>query len=591
MKKVIIIIIHIFLICSCNPAFLDENPQSFTTKQQKYETEEDFELALTGVYEVLGLRSAPMIGVDTRFANYAYGLLAFGECGTDEVFTINQVRIDEVNLDTYAIYSSASAINALFATMYLGVSRANEIISRLEGDKELSDTMMAIYGEALFLRALYYFNLVRTFGGVPLPLTPLSIDTWLSNHKREPVQDVFMCIISDLQKASFYLTAEKRNSEAGRATSVAADALLAKVYLHAASMKKVANMDEAVRLDGLNSYEWVDAEKYYTLCAGLCEKIFKTCDNPLDPLAGIAYNSGFWPNENGPESIFEVQFSTSFSVNTGGLIGKAFGQIGNNDNGNKWLQPTGEEYFTYSEFDDRYKHNVLKRRVVSGAEVEETLTKFWSFMKYNNGFKESETNSNNSKQPQNFIVIRMADMCLTYAEALGELYDYTGSNEYLGKALNMLNNVRRRARGDSDDILVDIPAEFITNDININGTQEDRNQVYAYLRPIAGIVSMPISGDNVISINITPGELDSPVKRFRALILNERKWELIGEGHRWYDLVRLGVLEKILTAMNERYMMGNADNLVQKRDISHFHILRPIPMREVDMGLVQNYGY
>lgn len=120
-----------------------------------------------------------------------------------------------------------------------------------------------------------------------------------------------------------------------------------------------------------------------------------------------------------------------------------------------------------------------------------------------------------------------------------------------------------------------------------------RNEIYRYLKPVAGVVTMSLNGSNVGTINVVPGELDTPIERFRIFLLNERKWELVGEGQRWFDLVRLNYLKRICDALDAQFdsEMNNPNDLKKMRNVKPFHVFRPIPLRETDLGVRQNHGY
>lgn len=599
LKNIWLMIIILISVTACD--FLDEDPKTFPVVENKYRTTKDFEIALVGAYEMLGSTKIPNINISGDFGNYRYGMLVIGECGTDEICVKNAQRQEELNVDSYAIYPTERPVQALWAMMYQGVSRCNAIISKAPvTDTTEIGNIKSIVAEAKFLRALYYFNLTRIFGGVPCIEVPLTATTWKEVTKRDSISKVYRLIIDDLNFASQNLQPSPRNNETGRATSVAAFGLLSRVYLHAASMKNTANIPTEIQLNGINSYEWVELNRndsnYYQLCINNCDSVFKHF-NLSDPLNGISYSSNFWPNKNGRESLFEVQFSTAYSVDVTGQIGNAFGVEGLLDNGRNWLRALATEYFnTCDKEDSRFKWNVANYRYdASGTKITNTVPKYWGFMKYNNDFSISATRSTPGKTPQNWIVLRLAEVCLNYAESKAELYNLTNNQLYLDESITMLNCVRRRARGSaSSSVLPNIDIAFVLNPLKTDGSQEELNEIYKILKPISGIISIVApDGNEVQSITIEHGELDSPIKRMRALLLNERKWEFIGEGHRWFDLVRTGYFKKILDGIDNMFDAAGShpDELKKPRNVKPYYIFRPLPARETEFGFEQNYGY
>lgn len=572
-------------------SFLDEDPESFKTVQNMYKTYDDFELAVNGAYNALS-SSSYTIKIDNSLGNYRYGLLAIGECGTDEMYAANDNRTNEIQLDTYSLTSADNTMGAHYGSMYQVVSRANQIISRLDDGRELDDEWRPLLGHAFFLRGLAYFNLVRSFGGVPVITVPLDLDNWRVGLTRNSVEEVYRLIDEDLERAAEMLPLEMSSETIGRATRLAAWTLAARADLHAAGMKHTAEIPEEVKLGDLNSYDWVDEAVYYTAACAACDSVFKYAPAQLE---GIAYGSNFWPNKNGPESIFEIQFSTDYGVNVGGMIGHAYG-LGGTDNGRKWLRPTGNEYFrTLEEGDTRTDWNMVKAFWNNQGQYVTTNDSWnFGFMKYNHDYSDSANGGTPSKTPQNFPVMRLAEVYLVYAEAKAELAAMGDSHGSWDEALAALNTVRRRARSGSAMALQDIPIGYISSmpDFSSND-QSVRNEIYRYLKPVAGVITMGLNGTNVGAINVVSGELDTPIERFRIFLLNERKWELAGEGHRWFDLVRLNYLRRICDAIDAQFdsEMSNPNDLKKMRNVKPFHILRPIPLRETDMGVRQNYGY
>nr|MBI1232319.1 RagB/SusD family nutrient uptake outer membrane protein [Cytophagales bacterium] len=167
----------------------------------------------------------------------------------------------------------------IWTASYSTINAANNIIffaPQIEGYGAMND-LQNLVREARFLRALSYFNLVRAWGAVPLILTPTSRETTSGDLRvaRNPVEEVYAAIISDLTQA-LDLPLTSSGSGKGRATGMAARALLSKVHLYAGNWNVAASLAEEVI-----------ANNTYTL---------------------IGDFSAIWLMENSQESIFELQF-------------------------------------------------------------------------------------------------------------------------------------------------------------------------------------------------------------------------------------------------------------------------------------------
>lgn len=129
---------------------------------------------------------------------------------------------------------------------YNGITRCNKLLSELDREgvnwSKLSFKERCA-GEALFLRSLYYFNLVRQFGGVPLVLAPTTSQEAV-NIKRSTEAQVYDSIISDLKQAAERFAKAKDVEEVGRANELSALSLLGKVYL---TLGKYAEAEQTLK--------------------------------------------------------------------------------------------------------------------------------------------------------------------------------------------------------------------------------------------------------------------------------------------------------------------------------------------------------
>ena len=215
--KLLFVTILSFSVISCDD-YVDYDPsETYTIVADDYFTSSsDYESALVGVYDVTQwILYNVMIGEIASDNS-----LAGGESATD---VIGLQKIDDMLHDP-----ENDQLTSIWQFMYEGVNRANYLF---ENKDKLDFTRKdELYGEVHFLRAFFYFELVKIFGDVPLftnsRLTAIDSGTL----QRSSASDVYAQIESDLNAAIAALPAEK--SVNGRATSFTAHALLGKVYLY-----------------------------------------------------------------------------------------------------------------------------------------------------------------------------------------------------------------------------------------------------------------------------------------------------------------------------------------------------------------------
>ena len=349
-----------------------------------------------------------------------------GDIASDNSFCGGESATDVIGMqkiDDMIHVPNNDQLTSTWKWLYEGINRANYMIENK--DKLDFSRKAELYGEVHFLRAYYYFELVKIFGDVPL-FTDSRLTASDSNTlTRVPKASVYAQIEKDLNDAIAVLPAEK--STDGRATAFTSHALLGKVYLYQDKFTEAADILEP--LIGL-----------YTLPSSL---------------QSVFYNSG----QNGPESVFEVQHSKnsnwydwgfpqgsegsfaiihhgprgyngsvyasgwSFNVPTQDLYdaydvtdtrrGVAILDI------EAWAESTGAEYSKGYEHTGYFNHKYIPRAGLSGAQQE-----------LNYGI--------------NFRAIRYADVLLMAAEANSRK---ASPNET--KAQNYLNQVRARAFGNS----------------------------------------------------------------------------------------------------------------------------------------------
>ena len=437
---------------SCSDDFVDRDPVYSIDSENYFNSKTDYENALVAAYDLL----------QSTYINVMLGeiasdnTLAGGESPTD-VIGIQQVD-DMIHTPTN------SNIRDVWNWMFAGVNRANYILEfQNKTDFEGKEQIIA---EARFLRAYYQFELVKWFGGIPMKRDArfkLGDEKTIPRASKEAV---YALIEEDLIYASENLSPTA--SQKGRATKGAALALLGKAYLYQNKFSEAAA-----------TFETLITTTPYSLVADY---------------DGMFEEAG----ENGPESIFEIQYTD--------VEGAGFGCLQCSE-GNVAVGFNGPRSYVGPKFSDGFSFNVPTAEAANAFEPGDkrkdvAILDIAAWAAANNatyGEGNEHTGFFNRKyiprtrpttaagdlhltNPNNYRAIRYADVLLMAAEANNRS---TTPND--AKARQYLNEVRRRAFGDTNH---DITAE---------------------------------SGASLTD-----------------LILKERRVELLGEGIRFFDLVRTG---------------------------------------------------
>ncbi|SIN64259.1 RagB/SusD family nutrient uptake outer membrane protein [Chitinophaga niabensis] len=274
MKKILIPVFIFLFFCSCDK-FLVENPRTSLSTSEFFKTESDFNLAVNGAYAALrgmyGSRSAWTMG-EMRSDNTHYDYKP-----SDAALAITQ-RNDVANFmnDQFSAQTSDK-----WNTAYVTISRANAIIDQIAAAKFSDSSKNAIEGQAKFMRALSYFELVRFYGDVPLYLHVVN-STADVTKARTSKQEVYDQIIADARDASDKLRVPVF-PQTGRATKGSALTLLADVYI---TLKRFA-----------------DAEPLLKQVTQLNYQLMPNYADAFDPAKKINI-----------ESIFEIQYNASLAV-------------------------------------------------------------------------------------------------------------------------------------------------------------------------------------------------------------------------------------------------------------------------------------
>ncbi|MBV6639332.1 MAG: RagB/SusD family nutrient uptake outer membrane protein, partial [Cyclobacteriaceae bacterium] len=384
MKKFIILLFPLAFMMSCQD-FLDEPPKSQVSPDNFYQNIDQARAGVNAIYDAL----------QSLYSN-GNNIITLGDIAGNGFH-------GDVTYNEHTVNPTDGILSSFWTTSYDGINRANSAIDNIPRAEGLESAKDALIGEAKYLRALFYFNLVRLFGDIPLMDHEL---TSLENAfpARSPIANVYSLIEADLVDAGNNLP--NTQSDKGRATSPAARALLAEVYLTLGDF--VGAKTEAEKVMGLGMFDmWASYEDAFKVA-----------------------------NENGKESIFEVQYHSGL----GGLgNSKAFllpdaltDLVANGPVFRSY--PVDEDLLnTYETGDQRKEVDAITEMIVNGETVvlgDEPVS-----IKYiDESFTVNIQDSNN-----NWPLRRYSDVLLMYAEAENEVNGPTTA------ALDAVNMVRRRA--------------------------------------------------------------------------------------------------------------------------------------------------
>lgn len=384
MKKNILYIFLILIHFSCSKEFTELSPISERNISAAYKTESDFTVAVNGAYDALQLPGTYgkmyLLLNEMRSDNVSNGAGATGISATLE------------DIDRHREISTATELSTSWSDSYKGIARCNIILDKIDASV-LSETLKKRYkGEVLYIRSLLYYNLAVLFGNIPLQLTDVPSPSALE-LKQVTAADVYAQIITDLTTAETLLPAKYTGADIGRATSGAVTTLLGKVYL--------TKGDKTAAVNALNK---VVNSKLYTLATDYAR------------LWGVA-------NENGPESIFEVQFKTGGQGEGSGYLeyfANVLGRSGGAGGGNTPMTITPDLLAAYKTGDLRYVKSIYKNNKIPDTTY---------------SIKYLSTQTTPFDGDNNWYVARYADVLLMLAEALGES----------AEAYGYINQVRARA--------------------------------------------------------------------------------------------------------------------------------------------------
>lgn len=371
--------------------FMDLAPKNDIGESGALNTKDRIERALTGAYSRLQDQSY-----------YGFEWMNAVWLSDDNTAAVGAGTTD-LQFNTHQVLASSNTMEICWAAMYEAVNAANNVIDAVETVADPTFTTAEkqdVSGQAYFIRALVYFDLARTWGGVPLVLKPTRGYDSAANIAKSPVADVYAQVLKDLNEAESRLPdALNRNI----ATKKAAQALKARLYLYLKDWNNAAQFAGTLIADA-SEYSLVATYGQLMTVKNNNENIFELNFTPTDgnPLAGIFYPAGLGGSYRiGPtQAIVGLLNDTAIGGTRGALVASYSGQD------------------------------------------------------YVNRYREVQAN----QQDDDVSILRLSEMYLIRAEARAHLNDVTGGLEDLN-AIRSRAHVQAAVAADSSALLLGIEDE------------------------------------------------------------------------------------------------------------------------------------
>ncbi|CAL1518760.1 RagB/SusD family nutrient uptake outer membrane protein [Chitinophaga sp. MM2321] len=554
--KYIAILIAAFMLTGCS---LKEKIYDSAISDTFIKSENDALFQLNGVYSFFPT-------FNCFKSNLPYQIID----GGDDIAVTNSTKrlFNERTVSSSNIYFT-SAWSSFFNT----INNANALMETLEKTTPgiLSESYKdRIMGELYFMRAFSYFYLVRLYGGVPLHTQSVqgNADFYPA---RNSVEEVYNLIFEDLKKATEKCIpySQQPAKEFGHATKGAAQAILSLAYLTYAN---------SLDLKGQSG----DSKTYYQFAANYADSVIQSHEYFLISNYADLWNVDLEKNAH-KEVIFSIQFTRDGTAASASSRGSELAYF---------LQPTT-------------RFNICGNPT-DGAGAGTTRLQPWFVQMYKEG-----QFANDYRSEVSFLTRwsykgtareAVAFPEITNANEIVEQYPYI--NKYIDpKGLQARNN-------ENDFYVIRLSEVYLIKaeaENELNGPSSDAYTAFNMLRQRARLAD----GNQRTTPENLPAGLSK--QEFRLAVFNERGLELVGEGHRWFDAVRMRYLDDKTTMVEYRYnkfyptmtLKAPAYNatthtwtggLVQPLNVvswSPKFLLWPIPSPEIDANpnMTQNTEY
>ena len=573
-SKFIILAVACGSLClgSCEDYF-EPNLTSKVPETEFYENLNNLRYALNTAYSLM------------ETEKYQRSELLFGEAISDNCWNTQDVTSGEIyEILNFQFNTENSYILERYQVNYEGINKVNQIIRSIPYVKYRTDgtspkEIREVYGQAKVLRALFYFNLVKTFGGVSIQPENPELNSLVV--PRSSLEETYAYIEKDLRESILLLRKQRYQlTEAGQISAGGALGLLMKVLLYEASpgvelpnVDKSAKWNELVEI-GKYFIEGVDISvndllkfdaNYTETWDEVAERLFlesgttpETVMNAQDVVSSHALSkfdeifriSG----EFSPESLIEINLYDFSGVGINEDHGwKINGYITWDSQSILNVSPTSE---LQTQFDnDPRGLFTITGRSINDYYKQDTSNPNIGYFSTGNSLKFCKFYvfpSEGNPSMRNYMVMRYAEVLLIYAEALNEVGESRA-------AVDMANRVRNRAA----DLLSD----------------SNPNKKY-----------QTMSAANFKPLSYAPYDI------VRDAILKEKRIEMAGEGDRWFEICRLGIVSERMKylADNPAVEPTGQTRVRGKYFRKGVNEIFPIPQKEVFISngvIEQNFGY
>ncbi|WP_108424115.1 RagB/SusD family nutrient uptake outer membrane protein [Flagellimonas amoyensis] len=532
-NRILLALLSLFIVGSCSDDFLDRDSLVGLSEGGFWQSEQDAIMGVNALYDA-----------NREFTNsiVIYGMM--------DDFTDISYQSWATGLTTGNFPSNASFYSNSWGIFYKGIYRANTVLENVPDIEMNQATKNRILGEAKFFRGYFYFKLWDFFGGVPLYDTAMNVDETYKPRSTE--EEVYNFIVSDMTDAFELLSENYDQSNKGRATKWAALAMRGKAHLWAEQYEEAAE-DFKYLMDNSDRTLIDDFHSLFRVAGNNNDEVIFDVQYIAEQGYGLATDRNYG-NARGATSGSQRTRPTPKLVNAYEIIdGTPFDFANFTDAGGDTFDPNDPADWQDEEAVRRLFENrdprmqqaiVVPWSTFVGRNEVEYLYKFpvdtsdplayvpiWTAGSYA-WRKFVETGSVYTLQnnmPQNFPLIRLADVVLMYAEAKNEASPGDQS------IYDAVDAVRERAG------LPDLPS----------GLSQDE---------------------------------------MRERIRHERMVELCGEGQRYSDIRRWGIAKDVVDGV---WMTEFTGVNIRQRGFPDHYYLWPIPQTEIDVNpaLTQNPGW